>query len=96
MRRQPVHVGLTWLFACGLLNVGSAVAQDEASQIDDGWQFSAAVYLWAADVGGRTTTGSSVEVDFSDIVDNLDSAFDFLIEGSAGCFRPLIFAMGFA
>ena len=59
----------------GVLSAGSAAAQDGASESDNEWQYSAAVYLWGADIGGRTTTGSSVEVGFSDIVDNLDGAF---------------------
>ena len=82
--RQPLHVGLTWLFACGLLNAGSAAAQEGASESDSEWQFSAAVYLWAADIGGKTATGSSVEVAFDDIVDNLDSAFLGAFEARKG------------
>ena len=67
-----------------VLGVGSAAAQDGDSESDDGWQYSAAVYLWAADVGGRTTTGSSVEINFSDILDNLEGAFLGAFEARKG------------
>jgi hypothetical protein len=68
----------------GVLSVGVAAAQDEGSETDNEWQYSAAVYVWAADIGGRTTTGSSVEVGFSDIVDNLDGAFMGAFEARKG------------
>lgn len=68
----------------GILSVGSAAAQDGDSESEDGWQYSAAVYVWAAAVGGRTTTGSSVEVSFSDIVDNLEGAFLGAFEARKG------------
>ena len=38
----------------GVLSGGAAAAQDGASESDNDWQYSAAVYLWAADIGGRT------------------------------------------
>jgi hypothetical protein len=71
-------------FMLGVLSAGSAAAQDGTSESDDEWQYSAAVYLWAADVGGRTTTGSTVEVDFSDILDNLEGAFLGAFEARKG------------
>jgi len=71
-------------FMFGVLSAGSAAAQDGTSENDNEWQYSAAVYLWAADIGGRTTTGSSVEVGFSDIVDNLDGGFMGAFEARKG------------
>jgi hypothetical protein len=71
-------------FMSGVLSAGSAAAQNGASETDNEWQYSAAVYVWAADIGGRTTTGSSVEVGFSDIVDNLDGAFMGAFEARKG------------
>ncbi len=46
---------------------------EEATQ-KDGWQFEAAPYLWAAGISVTTASGSEVDIDFSDIMDNLDLA----------------------
>jgi hypothetical protein len=54
--------------------VSPALAQSESSAAEDEWQFSAAVYLWGADIGGKTNRGSEVEVEFSDLLDNLEMA----------------------
>jgi hypothetical protein len=50
-------------------------SQAEEAGSGDVWQFSAALYLWGADIGGKTRSGSNIEVKFSDIVDNLEMAF---------------------
>jgi len=61
---------------CLLLFGGSpALAQTESSESQDQWQFSGAIYLWGADIGGHTIRGSEVEVGFSDLLDNLEMAF---------------------
>jgi hypothetical protein len=52
-----------------------ALAQSDSSSTQDQWQFSAAIYLWGADMGGQTIRGSEVEVEFSDLLDNLEIAF---------------------
>jgi len=62
------------LLACVLM-VTPAHAQFAGPASTDAWQFSAALYLWGADVGGETRSGSTIEVDFGDIVDNLEMAF---------------------
>lgn len=36
------------------------------------WDFTAYLYLWAPALSGETTTGNSIDVSFSDILDNLD------------------------
>ena len=51
------------------------LAQTDSSVPEDEWQFSGAIYLWGADMGGTTMRGSEVEVGFSDLVDNLEMAF---------------------
>ena len=43
--------------------------------VNDSWNYSAAIYLWGADIGGTTGTGQTVDIPFSDIVDNLDLGF---------------------
>lgn len=42
---------------------------------DPGWQFTTEVYLWGASVGGKTASGSDLDVDFDDILDNLEMGF---------------------
>lgn len=52
-----------------------AIAQDGSAANSDEWQFSGGIYLWGADIGGTTITGSEVEVGFDQLVDNLEMAF---------------------
>ncbi len=64
-RTPIIRVLLTCMF---LSCFSAASAQDE-------WEFSAAIYLWGADIGGQTIRGSEVEVEFSDLFDNLEMGF---------------------
>ena len=52
-----------------------ALAETDSAATQDQWQFAGALYLWGADIGGETNRGSEVEVDFSDLVDNLEMGF---------------------
>jgi len=61
-----------WLIALGLVSF-AGVAQ--AGESDNQWQFGAAIYLWGADIGGETSNGTGVEVEFKDLLDNLEMAF---------------------
>ena len=45
-----------------LLSLGTAPLQAET---DNDWQFAVKAYLWAADIGGNTGAGDSVDVSFS-------------------------------
>ena len=40
--------------------------------VNDSWNYSASLYLWAAAIGGTTSNGDDVDISFSDILDNLD------------------------
>ncbi len=42
--------------------------------VNDSWDYSAAIYLWGAAIGG-TINEQKVDIPFSDIVDNLDLGF---------------------
>ena len=53
----------------------AAQAQTDFSESQDQWQFAGAIYLWGADIGGKTIGGAEVEVGFSDLLDNLEMAF---------------------
>lgn len=41
----------------------------------DSWEYSASVYMWIAGMGGETANGEEIDVDFSDILDNLEFTF---------------------
>ena len=51
---------------------------------DPGWQFTAEVYLWCASVGGKTASGSDIDVDFDDILDKLEIGFMGLLGAQKG------------
>jgi opacity protein-like surface antigen len=57
-------------FAAAAPAVGTA---QEATQ--ENWQFDAAVYLWGASIGGKSSSGSDLDIDFDDLFDNLKMAF---------------------
>ncbi len=43
--------------------------------VNDSWNYSAAIYLWGAAIGGTTVDGQEVDISFSDIVDKLDFGY---------------------
>ncbi len=67
--------------ASSLLMAGGDIAPVEPEVVmpevvvSNSWNYSAAIYLWGAAIGGTTTTGQEVDIPFSDIVDNLDLGF---------------------
>lgn len=60
-----VHLAKLSLVVCMAANPARLSAQDS-------WDVTGLVYLWGASIGGETTTGQSVDVSFSDIVETLD------------------------
>lgn len=52
---------------------GAVTASEPGS--GDGWEFGVGIYLWGADIGGKTATGSDIDVGFDDLLDNLQMAF---------------------
>ena len=54
---------------------GSVAAQEEKPESSDEWKFALELYLWGASVGGETGDGSSISVDFNDLIKNLNMAF---------------------
>ena len=43
--------------------------------VNDSWDYSASLYLWASAIGGTTSSGDDVDISFSDILDNLDFGY---------------------
>jgi hypothetical protein len=69
-------LSLTTLFAA------PAMAQSESG--DDEWSHSLGVYLWGADIGGATSSGSDIDVGFSDLLDNLNFGAMGVYQGRKG------------
>jgi hypothetical protein len=75
-----------------------APAAVQAQDMSDKWQFNASIYGWLPDIGGNTTfpagTGSSINVDASQIIDSLKFTFMGTLaaqKGSWGVFTDLIY-----
>jgi hypothetical protein len=67
-------IRVTLLF-CTLLCATSVPAQTDWFESQDQWEYTGAIYLWGASLGGRTINGSEVEVGFSQLVDSLEMGF---------------------
>jgi hypothetical protein len=50
-------------------------AQGDSFESQDQWEYTGAIYLWGASLGGRTLNGSEVEVGFSQLVESLEMGF---------------------
>ncbi len=72
---RDTRIGVIAALCFAVLGVSPVLAQSGSSTTEDQWQFSGAIYLWGADMGGQTIRGSEVEFGFSDLVDNLEMAF---------------------
>jgi hypothetical protein len=81
MRKQVTRSNFIAALCASLLNLGTAPLQAET---DNDWQFAAKAYLWAADIDGNTGAGDSVDVPFSDIIDNLNADFMGAFEARKG------------
>jgi len=51
-----------------------AFQQVQASEQDE-WQFMAEAYFWAASIGGESASGSDIDIDIDDIIDDLNIGF---------------------
>lgn len=71
LKRQVTGV-IAMVFFILCANVLPAVAQ---SASDDTWKFGAEIYMWGASIGGTTGSGSDLDIDFDDILDDLNIGF---------------------
>ena len=62
--------------ASGLLLASAAGAADSG----DDWQYAGTIYLWGAGINAETARGSTVDIDFNTLVNNLNMAFMGAIE----------------
>jgi hypothetical protein len=59
------------LFFCALLSVNPVLAQTDASEPQNQWQYTGAIYLCASGFGDRTLNSSEVEVKIGQLIENL-------------------------
>ena len=59
------------------------VAAQKATHTDD-WEYGLTLYLWGASIGGKSASGSEIDVDFDDILDSLEFAFMGAAEARKG------------
>ena len=82
MGHTQLRSKLTSLVAGGLSTVALMGATSASAQ--DGWDYTGFIYLWGAGIGGESVTGQSVDVSFSDILDNLDFGIMGTLEARKG------------
>ena len=84
-RALPRLTILLLLMAALLLVASASVADGAGSGGDrvewfggapsDRWVYGGEFYMWGADIGGETTSGAPVDIDFNDLFDNLELGF---------------------
>jgi hypothetical protein len=62
------------LLFCGSIILDNAMAGEVPSDPDK-WKITGEVYLWGAKIGGESASGSDFEIDFDEILDDLEMAF---------------------
>ena len=65
-------------FALLSANVYAETGQTSEKQTvaqQDSWELGFEIYLWGASLGGQTASGSNIDVDFDDVLDNLEIGF---------------------
>lgn len=70
---NKIFLLLVSLFVLVVGAPGTAAAQ-EATQTDD-WQFALELYFWGASIGGKSASGSDIDIELDDILDSLEFAF---------------------
>ena len=70
-----LHSLFSVVFTAIMLAATPLQAQAEESILSETWQFDAQLYIWAVDFGGELNNGTSFDVPFSTMVDNLKMGF---------------------
>jgi hypothetical protein len=60
---------LVWI----VCSAGIVSAQESAN--DDSWKFGGELYFWGASIGGKSASGSDIDIELDDILDSLEFAF---------------------
>ncbi len=67
-----------------LVTVMPASATAEETAQKDGWQFGANIYMWMPTIGGKTASGDTIEINFDDILKDLEFTYMGGIEARNG------------
>ncbi|AUM12121.1 hypothetical protein Kalk_06720 [Ketobacter alkanivorans] len=59
----------------------NALAEASSS---DGWKYTVSAYMWVSDIGIESSVGDNIDIEFDDILDNLDLAGMFSVGASKG------------
>ena len=60
----------------------SAAAEETAQK--DGWQFGAYIYMWMPTIGGKSDSGDTIEINFDDILKDLEFTYMGGVEARNG------------
>lgn len=84
-KKHSFRLSSSWCWVAGALLLAATMpvgAVDDTTS--DRWQYGAQFYLWGASIGGKTASGSEVDVKFDDIFNNLKLAFMGAFEARKG------------
>ncbi len=73
--KVTIHSLLSVVLTAIMLVAAPLQAQAEEPILSDNWQFDAQLYIWAVEFGGELNNGTSFDVPFSTMVDNLKMGF---------------------
>jgi hypothetical protein len=59
----------------GLLSANAYAETTPQAGQQDSWEFGLEIYLWGASIGGKTGTGSSIDVNFDALLEDLEMGF---------------------
>ena len=64
-----------WVVSILMLLLGSSgTVSAEESAPDKVWSFDAALYFWEASIGGKSASGSDIDIKLDDVLDSLEFA----------------------
>jgi hypothetical protein len=66
------YIWVTWILILVFFSIGAASAEESAAE--QAWEFNAKLYFWGASIGGKSTSGSDVDIEIDDILDSLEFA----------------------
>lgn len=73
--KKTKSYGLLILAVMTLVLCFRVIPSAAESTPDDNWEFMAELYLWGASIGGDSASGSDIDIDFDDLLDDLEMGF---------------------
>jgi hypothetical protein len=73
--QRGAFVAAALLAAMALTAAMPGIAAAQESDSGNDWHFGANLYIWSIYIGGSTVNGSEIDVDASDVIENLEMAF---------------------